>query len=175
MREYDDDNIRLYTPVLQRVIILLAVIIAVPVVMWTITTMVRTYVAPPKAPTFQRMTETQPADTASIAAADGRRACGRRRASPDGRTAGPAGRCRRLRGARAASGYQETPYAAAIAECDDRSVAGRTNNGSSCAARENGGGPADADRRPRPDAGGTRPSRSDNGADSGKRHAGRHK
>ncbi|MGB6750542.1 MAG: hypothetical protein WBE51_21235, partial [Xanthobacteraceae bacterium] len=68
MREYDDDNIRLYTPVLQRVIILLAVIIAVPVVMWTITTMVRTYVAPPKAPTFQRMTETQPADTASIAA-----------------------------------------------------------------------------------------------------------
>ncbi|MFZ0375994.1 MAG: hypothetical protein WAL39_22095, partial [Xanthobacteraceae bacterium] len=68
MREYDDYNIRLYTPVLQRVIILLAVIIAVPVVMWTITTMVRTYVAPPKAPTFQRMTETQPADTASIAA-----------------------------------------------------------------------------------------------------------
>ena len=60
MRDYDDDNIRLYTPVLQRVIILLAVIIAVPVVMWTITTFVRTYVAPPKAPTFQRMTETQP-------------------------------------------------------------------------------------------------------------------
>ncbi|MGC1325365.1 MAG: hypothetical protein WA850_06450, partial [Xanthobacteraceae bacterium] len=68
MREYDDDNIRLYTPVLQRVIILLAVIIAVPVVMWTITTMVRTYVAAPKAPTFQRMTEAPPADTASIAA-----------------------------------------------------------------------------------------------------------
>jgi hypothetical protein len=68
MRDYDDDNIRLYTPVLQRVIILLAVIIAVPVVMWTITTVVRTYVAPPKAPTFQRMTETQPADTTSDAA-----------------------------------------------------------------------------------------------------------
>ena len=57
MREYDDENIRLYTPVLQRVIILLAVIIAVPVVMWTITTMVRTYVAAPKAPTFQRLTD----------------------------------------------------------------------------------------------------------------------
>ena len=54
MREYDDD-IRLYTPVLQRVIILVAVIIAVPVVLWTITAFVRTYVAPPKAPTFQRM------------------------------------------------------------------------------------------------------------------------
>ena len=67
MREYDDENIRLYTPVLQRVIILLAVIIAVPVVMWTITTVVRTYVAPPKVPTFQRMTENQPADTASDA------------------------------------------------------------------------------------------------------------
>src|SRR5579863_4829857 len=67
MREYDDENIRLYTPVLQRVIILLAVIIAVPVVMWTITTTVRTYFAPPKAPTFQRITENAPADTASIA------------------------------------------------------------------------------------------------------------
>jgi len=53
MREYDDDdNIRLYTPVLQRIIILVAVIIAVPVVMWTITTFVRTYVAPPTVPTF---------------------------------------------------------------------------------------------------------------------------
>ena len=67
MRYDDDDNIRLYTPVLQRVIILLAVIIAVPVVMWTITTVVRTYFAPPKAPTFQRMTKLQPPGTASDA------------------------------------------------------------------------------------------------------------
>ena len=50
MRE-DDENIRLYTPILQRIIILAAVIIAVPVVMWTITTFVRTYVAPPPVPT----------------------------------------------------------------------------------------------------------------------------
>ncbi|MGA8355950.1 MAG: hypothetical protein WB772_01225, partial [Xanthobacteraceae bacterium] len=70
MREYDDDNIRLYTPVLQRVIILLAVIIAVPVVMWTITTMVRTYVAAPKAPVFQRLTDNPPSDSASVAATD---------------------------------------------------------------------------------------------------------
>src|SRR6266704_1495451 len=54
MREYDDygeyrdDHIRLYTPVLQRVIILTAVIIAVPVLMWTVTTFVRSYVARPK-------------------------------------------------------------------------------------------------------------------------------
>ncbi len=67
MRDYDDDNIRLYTPVLQRIIILVAVIIAVPVVMWTITTFVRTYVAPPKAPTFQRVTEDQPSNSASDA------------------------------------------------------------------------------------------------------------
>src|ERR1700761_955457 len=62
---YDDKDIRLYTPVLQRVIILLAVIIAVPVAMWTITTVVRTYVAPPKLPTFQRLTDSQPTDTVS--------------------------------------------------------------------------------------------------------------
>jgi len=50
MREYDDD-IRLNTPVLQRIIILVAVIVAVPVMLWTITAFVRTYVGPPRAPT----------------------------------------------------------------------------------------------------------------------------
>jgi len=48
-----------YTPVLQRIIILVAVIIAVPVVLWTITSFVRTYVGPPQVPTFQRMTALQ--------------------------------------------------------------------------------------------------------------------
>lgn len=62
MREYDDDddNIRLYAPVLQRVIILAAVIIAVPVMMWTITTFIRSYVARPKVPTFQHVAEPSP-------------------------------------------------------------------------------------------------------------------
>ena len=61
MREYDDygeyrdDHIRLYTPVLQRVIILTAVIIAVPVLMWTVTTFVRSYVARPKVPALQQV------------------------------------------------------------------------------------------------------------------------
>ena len=58
MREYDDyhdENIRLYTPVLQRVIILAAVIIAVPVMMWTITTFVRSYVARPQAPALEHV------------------------------------------------------------------------------------------------------------------------
>jgi hypothetical protein len=62
MREYDE-HIRLYTPVLQRIIILVAVVIAVPAVLWTITAFVRTYVAPPRVPTFQRMTmPVQPSD-----------------------------------------------------------------------------------------------------------------
>ena len=65
MREYDEDdeNIRLYAPVLQRVIILAAVIIAVPVMMWTITTFIRSYVERPKAPTFQHLTLTEPSQS----------------------------------------------------------------------------------------------------------------
>ena len=61
MREYDDyndDSIRLYTPILQRVIILATVIIAVPVLMWTITTFVRSYVARPRAPALERVAST---------------------------------------------------------------------------------------------------------------------
>jgi hypothetical protein len=63
MRDYDD-NIRLYTPVLQRIIILVAIIVAVPVMLWTITAFVRSYVGPPRGPTFQRMA------TASVATSD---------------------------------------------------------------------------------------------------------
>ena len=43
MRE-DDDEFRHYVPLLRRIIILVAVITAVPVVLWTITAFVRTYV-----------------------------------------------------------------------------------------------------------------------------------
>src|SRR5262249_10420128 len=56
--DYNDQNIRLYTPVVQRMIILAAVIIAVPVVMWTITTFVRSYVARPKLPTLEHVAST---------------------------------------------------------------------------------------------------------------------
>jgi len=49
----DDDNIWLYGPLLRRIIILVAVIVAVPVVLWTITAFMRTYVAQPKVPTFR--------------------------------------------------------------------------------------------------------------------------
>ena len=40
MRE--DDDFRHYVPLLRRIIILVAVIIAVPVILWTITVFVRT-------------------------------------------------------------------------------------------------------------------------------------
>jgi hypothetical protein len=58
MGEYDDDNIQHYAPVLRRIIILVAVITAVPVVLWTITAFVRTYVGPPKIPTFHQLAAT---------------------------------------------------------------------------------------------------------------------
>ena len=59
MRE--DDDFRHYLPLLRRIIILVAVIIAVPVILWTITVFVRTYVGPPHMPTFHQL-----ASTASI-------------------------------------------------------------------------------------------------------------
>jgi hypothetical protein len=64
MREYDDD-IRPYVPVLQRLIILVAVIVAVPVVLWTITTFIRTYIGPPHAPNYQRIAVLQPSNSAA--------------------------------------------------------------------------------------------------------------
>ncbi len=52
-----DEHIQLYVPVLRRIVVLVAVIIAVPVVLWTITVFVHTYVAPPKVPTFRSLAE----------------------------------------------------------------------------------------------------------------------
>ena len=65
MRE--DDDFRHYVPLLRRIIILVAVIIAVPVILWTITVFVRTYVGPPRVPTFHQL-----ASTASINAPSAR-------------------------------------------------------------------------------------------------------
>ena len=65
MRE--DDDLRHYVPLLRRIIILVAVIIAVPVILWTITVFVRTYVGPPRMPTFHQL-----ASTASINAPSAR-------------------------------------------------------------------------------------------------------
>jgi hypothetical protein len=59
MRE--DDSLGHYVPILRRIVVLVAVIIAVPVILWTITAFVRTYVGPPHLPTFHQL-----ASTASI-------------------------------------------------------------------------------------------------------------
>src|SRR6202050_2003856 len=71
MRE-DDDEIRHYVPVVRRLVILAAVIIAVPVVMWTITGFVRTYMGPVRPPTIQTMMAApvapEPDQTATIPA-----------------------------------------------------------------------------------------------------------
>lgn len=56
MRE--DDDLRHYVPFLRRIIILVAVIVAVPVILWTITAFVRTYVGPPHMPTFHQLAAT---------------------------------------------------------------------------------------------------------------------
>jgi hypothetical protein len=69
MRE-NEDNIRLYAPLLRRIIILVTVIIAVPVVLWTITAFMRTYVAPPKVPTFRPLATATLITTPNSAAAD---------------------------------------------------------------------------------------------------------
>jgi len=56
---HDDDNrFQRLVPLLRRVIILLAVLAATPVVLWMITAFVRAYVGPPKVPTFRQLAST---------------------------------------------------------------------------------------------------------------------
>jgi hypothetical protein len=63
----DEEDIRQYMPVFRRIIILVAVLTAVPLVMWTITAFVRTYVGPPRLPTFQpAMAATAPAGATPV-------------------------------------------------------------------------------------------------------------
>jgi len=70
MREYDEDNnIQHYAPVLRRIIILVAVITAVPVMLWTITAFMHTYIAQPTIPSPQPLAAaTDPAPPMSAAA-----------------------------------------------------------------------------------------------------------
>jgi hypothetical protein len=61
MRE-DDERFQRFVPLLRRLIILVAVIAATPVVLWTITAFVRAYVGPPRVPTFHQAAATAPAN-----------------------------------------------------------------------------------------------------------------
>jgi hypothetical protein len=58
---HDDDNrFQRFVPLLRRVIILLAVLAATPVVLWMITTFVRAYVGPARAPALRQIASTAP-------------------------------------------------------------------------------------------------------------------
>jgi hypothetical protein len=67
----DNDHVRRYAPALLRVIIVVAVIAAVPVVLWAITAFVSSYVGPPRLPTFRPMVATPSTDDhADVTAAE---------------------------------------------------------------------------------------------------------
>ncbi len=72
MRDYDD-HVRPHV-VLRRIIIVVAVLTAVPVALWTVTGLIRTYVGPPKVPSFRQLATSvngqQENTTASGAAGD---------------------------------------------------------------------------------------------------------
>ncbi len=72
MRKYED-RVR-PSVVLRRIIIVVAVLTAVPVALWTVTAFVRAYVAPPKLPTFRQLatnvTEQQESTGSTTAAGD---------------------------------------------------------------------------------------------------------
>ncbi len=57
MRE-DNDHSQHYVPLLRRIVILVAVLAAIPVILWSITVFVRSYVAQPKGPTFRQLAAT---------------------------------------------------------------------------------------------------------------------
>jgi hypothetical protein len=79
---HDDDNrLQRFVPVLRRVIILLAVLAATPVVLWMITAFVRAYVGPPRVPALHQIAATAPTVSATAAAST---------PSPDQATAAPA-------------------------------------------------------------------------------------
>jgi hypothetical protein len=65
----DDDDFGHYVPVLRRIIILVAVITAIPVVLWTITAFVRTYISAPKIPTFHQLAASASTNAPSSASA----------------------------------------------------------------------------------------------------------
>jgi hypothetical protein len=65
----DDNRLHRFVPLLRRVIILLAVLAATPVVLWMITAFVRAYVGPPKVPAFHQLASTAPIAVPATAAA----------------------------------------------------------------------------------------------------------
>jgi len=133
----DEDNIRQYLPVLRRIIILVAVLTAIPVVMWTITAFVRSHIAPPRAPDLRPMAivpASPPAATTAAAAA------------PDQSTAQSAGAAQAVPSN--ASAYAPTNDAAAAPA--DATPTGATPTFKTAAVAPSAGTPDDATPPARP-------------------------
>jgi hypothetical protein len=62
----DDEQLRHFSPLLRRIVIIVALLTAAPVVLWSITAFVRSYVGPPQLPSFRRLAAplVQPPDNA---------------------------------------------------------------------------------------------------------------
>jgi cytoskeletal protein RodZ len=69
MRE-NEDEFRRFVPLMRRIVILLAVIVAVPVILWTVTALVRAYLGPPKLPVFHQLASSASTDGPIAANAD---------------------------------------------------------------------------------------------------------
>ncbi len=62
----DDGQLRHFAPLLRRIVVIVALLTAAPVVLWSITAFVRSYVGPPQLPSFQKLAAplVQPSDNA---------------------------------------------------------------------------------------------------------------
>jgi hypothetical protein len=62
----DDEQLRHFSPLLRRIVVIVALLTAAPVVLWSITAFVRSYVGPPQLPSFRRLAApaVQPSDNA---------------------------------------------------------------------------------------------------------------
>ena len=65
----DDEQLRHYAPLLRRIVVIVALLTAAPVILWSITAFVRSYVGPPQTPSFRRLATplVQPPDNADAA------------------------------------------------------------------------------------------------------------
>lgn len=62
----EDEQLRHYTPLLRRIILIVAVLTAVPVILWSITAFVRGYVGPPQLPSYRPIAATESVQSESM-------------------------------------------------------------------------------------------------------------
>jgi hypothetical protein len=116
MRKNDEhDQLRHFTPLLRRIVVIVALLTAAPVVLWSITAFVRSYVGPPQTPTFRRLAAplAQPPDNAGANQDGGDQASAASQALGDSNSPAPTIEARATstdaRGAPSAADGQATP------------------------------------------------------------------